>query len=101
MSLKKPIAFLTEFQERVYKAVKAIPKGKVASYSYIAQKIGSPGAARAVGNALNKNRFLDVPCHRVVRQDGFIGGYAWGREEKIRLLEKEGIRINKNKIVQI
>ena len=78
----------------MYSAVKNIPKGRVATYGEIARAAGVPGAARAVGNALNKNIFADVPCHRVVRSDGTIGGYAWGTAEKIKVLMSEGVDIN-------
>ena len=78
------------FTDRVYDVVRKIPKGKTLTYGQVAAAIGSPGAARAVGNALNKNRHKDVPCHRVVRADGSIGGYAWGAEEKKEILKREG-----------
>lgn len=81
---------LTKFQEKVYNIVKKIPKGKVLTYKEVARMIGKPKAYRAVGNALNKNPFKDVPCHRVIKGDGKIGGYAKGTKEKVRLLKKEG-----------
>lgn len=82
---------MTEFQKKVYNAVKKIPKGKVLTYKEVARLIGSPRAYRAVGNALNKNQFEEVPCHRVIRNDGGIGGYAHGIKLKIKLLKKEGV----------
>lgn len=78
------------FQESIYRVVKKIPKGKVLTYKQVAEKIGKPGAYRAVGNALNKNRNKDVPCHRVIRSDGKIGGYAWGNKKKKEILKREG-----------
>ena len=78
------------FTERVYDVVRKIPKGKTLTYGQVAAAIGSPGAARAVGNSLNKNRHKDVPCHRVIRSDGSIGGYAWGAEAKKEILTREG-----------
>lgn len=78
------------FQESVYKVVKKIPKGKVLTYKQVAEKIGKPSAYRAVGNALNKNRNKNVPCHRVIRSDGKVGGYAWGSKKKEEILKKEG-----------
>lgn len=78
------------FTERVYDAVRKIPKGQTRTYGQVAAAIGVPGAARAVGNALNKNRSKDVPCHRVIRADGSVGGYAWGGKMKARILKKEG-----------
>lgn len=77
------------FQGKVYEVVKNIPKGKVLTYKEVAQKMGSPNAARSVGNALNKNRSKDVPCHRVIRSDGKVGGYYWGVAAKIKILKKE------------
>jgi len=87
------------FSEKVFKAVKRIPKGSVSTYSEIARLIGSPNASRAVGNALNKNPTqIIVPCHRVVRSDGSVGGFAKGSKKKIELLRKEGVIVNKNRI---
>jgi len=83
---------LTNFQRAVLMEVAKIPKGKVMSYKQIAQAIGKPNAYRAVGNALKKNPLpVLIPCHRVIKADGEIGGYAFGgKSEKIKLLEKEG-----------
>lgn len=81
---------LTKFQQKVYDIVKKIPKGEVLTYKEAARLIGSPLAYRAVGNALNKNPFKEVPCHRVIRSDGKVGGYAKGKKVKIKLLKKEG-----------
>lgn len=81
----------TRFEERVYAAVRRIPKGQVRSYRWVAEQLGNPGLARAVGNALNRNpdpRY--TPCHRVIRADGQLGGYAWGAAKKRRLLKREG-----------
>jgi O-6-methylguanine DNA methyltransferase len=84
----------------VYKAVLAIPAGNVRSYGWVAAKIGCPGAARAVGNALNKNPYAPlVPCHRVVRSDGFVGGFARGIAAKRRLLEREGIDVERLRLL--
>jgi|SRR3989339_35668 len=82
---------ITKFEEKVYAAVKKIPRGEVRSYAWVARKIGKPKAARAVGNALNKNpNPIIIPCHRVIRKNGEIGGYIFGKKEKALLLEKEG-----------
>ena len=84
---------LTDFEKSVLEATLAIPRGRVASYKEIAAAIGRPNACRAVGNALAKNPFAPmVPCHRVVRSDGGIGGYsAPGRSKrKLRMLKDEG-----------
>lgn len=87
-----------KFKEKVLKAVQKIPKGKVMTYAQVARVAGSPRAWRAVGNILNKNRDSKVPCHRVIRSDGKIGGYAKGTKKKITLLKKEGIKIKNRKI---
>ena len=80
---------ITSFQQKVYNVVKTIPRGKVLTYQQIAQKIGRPKSFRAVGNALNKNDDPEIPCHRVIRSDGKIGGYNRGVRKKIELLKKE------------
>jgi len=85
------------FNEKCYNVVKRVPKGKVISYKQIAEELGCK-AYRAVGNAMNKNCNKDVPCHRVVKSDGGVGGFARGQREKIRLLKKEGVKIENNKI---
>ena len=93
----------TCFEKKVYSACAMIPKGKVSTYSDIARAIGSPKAVRAAGNALNKNPYprSRVPCHRVVRSDGCVGGYAHGTRRKTVLLRREGIKIRSNGVVDI
>lgn len=82
---------LSLFTERVYSVVANIPKGSVMTYADVARRAGYPGAARAVGNALNKNtNTKKVPCHRVVRSDGTTGGYAHGVAKKKAILKREG-----------
>ena len=84
----------TPFQKKVWKTLLQIPRGEVRTYAWIAQMIGSPKAMRAVGNAVGKNPLApEVPCHRVVRTDGSLGGYSGrgGIKEKRRLLKKEGL----------
>lgn len=83
---------LTNFQRRVYKAILKIPIGEVRSYSWVAKKIGKPKAVRAVGTALKNNPFAPIiPCHRVINNNGKLGGYsaAGGLKKKIKLLELE------------
>ncbi len=87
----------SEFQKKVYKVVSKIPKGKVMTYKEVAEIAGRPKAYRAVGNILNKNRNPKVFCHRVVRSDGKIGGFARGGAAKISILKKEGVKINGDK----
>ena len=83
-------ARLTRFQQKVYRAVCTIPKGQTRSYRWVAQAIGYPGAARAVGNALHHNPCPPrIPCHRVIKADGFLGGFAGGVRKKHRLLQAE------------
>jgi len=89
---------ITCFKTLVWRAVKKIPRGKVLTYAAVARAIGHPRAARAVGNALNKNPYASVPCHRVVRSDGSAGGYARGATAKIKRLESEGVRIVGGKV---
>lgn len=83
---------LTDFEYGVLRETLKVPCGKVSSYGRIAEAIGKPKAARAVGRALNKNPLPGVvPCHRVIRSDGSIGGFFKGVNEKRRLLESEGV----------
>jgi AraC family transcriptional regulator of adaptative response/methylated-DNA-[protein]-cysteine methyltransferase len=80
----------TEFQQRVWRALRAIPYGATRSYAALAREAGAPRAARAAAAACAANRVaLVVPCHRVVRGDGAPGGYRWGAERKARLLAAE------------
>jgi AraC family transcriptional regulator of adaptative response/methylated-DNA-[protein]-cysteine methyltransferase len=80
----------TAFQQRVWEALRKIPLGTTASYSEIAQRIGAPGATRAVAQACASNRLaVAIPCHRVVRNDGGLSGYRWGVERKRELLARE------------
>ena len=80
----------TAFQARVWNYLQSIPYGETRTYSEVAQSLGTPGAARAVGNACALNRVaIVIPCHRVIRGDGNLGGYRWGLERKRRLLDAE------------
>ncbi|HOK20779.1 MAG TPA: MGMT family protein [Candidatus Paceibacterota bacterium] len=89
-----------QFKEKVYRIVASIPHGKVLSYQQVAEIAGSPHAYRAVGNILNKHQIKKLPCHRVIKSDGGVGGYRWGKKKKIMLLKKEGVKINaKGKII--
>ena len=81
----------TAFQEAVWRELRKIPAGETRSYAQIAAAIGNPGAVRAVGTANGDNHVaVLIPCHRVVRSDGSLGGYAGGLDRKRRLLEAEG-----------
>lgn len=80
----------TDFQWRVWRAMRQIPRGETRSYSELAAMAGRPKAVRAAASACAGNRVsLLIPCHRVVRADGSIGNYAWGRERKAKLLRAE------------
>lgn len=80
------------FQDRVYRVVKGIPKGRVLTYKEVAKRAGRPKAYRAVGNILNKNFDKSIPCHRVVRSDGKAGGYNRGANLKKKILASEGYK---------
>ena len=81
---------MTIFTRSVLAVVQAIPKGKVLTYGQVARLAGRPGAARAVGTLMANNRDTSVPCHRVIKADGTIGGYNGLRGEKEALLKAEG-----------
>jgi O-6-methylguanine DNA methyltransferase len=80
---------MNNFKGKVFDVVKKIPKGKTMTYAEVAKKAGNPKAYRAVGNILNKNYNPLIPCHRVVRSDGSLGGYNRGAKKKKELLLKE------------
>ena len=87
----------TDFTIKVLLATEKIPVGNVVIYKGLAKAIGMSKAARAVGNALNKNSFAPrVPCHRVIKSDGSLGGYGSGTKKKIEILKKEGVEFAKN-----
>ena len=84
--LKKKTPKLS-FEEKVWLITTQIPFGQVRSYAWVAKKIGNPKAVRAVGQALKKNPYpLIVPCHRVIKSDGSLGGYAGGQKMKKDLI---------------
>ena len=80
----------TPFEERVYAVVRRIPRGETRSYRWVAEQLGNSNRARAVGNALNRNPYSpEVPCHRVIRSDGSLGGFSKGMAQKRQLLGEE------------
>ena len=86
----------TSFQIKVWKYLRTIPRGKVITYKQLAKAIRMPKASRAVANACAKNPYAPkIPCHRVIRSDGTLGGYSGrgGIREKIKLLRSEKIKI--------
>jgi methylated-DNA-[protein]-cysteine S-methyltransferase len=92
----------SEFQRKVLSACFDIPRGWISTYGRIAESLGIPGGARAVGSALSHNPFpIIIPCHRVVRSNGYPGGFLGGPEIKRSLLELEKIKFTENgKIVE-
>ena len=86
----------TKFQLKVWAYLRKIPRGSIKTYSQVAKAIGKPFATRAVANAIGKNPYAPkIPCHRVIRSDGSLGGYSGkgGVKKKRFLLKKEGIRL--------
>lgn len=91
------LSMSTPFQHQVWQQTRLIPYGETRSYLWVAERIGKPGAARAVGQALGRNPLLVIiPCHRVVASSGGLGGFGGGLEMKRRLLEMERIKIPPN-----
>ena len=85
---------------KVYKKLLEVPEGKVTTYGDLAKAVGLVNGQRAIGNIMKKNPFpVIVPCHRVIKSDGTVGGYAYGTERKKYMLSKEGLKINNNKIL--
>jgi AraC family transcriptional regulator of adaptative response/methylated-DNA-[protein]-cysteine methyltransferase len=83
----------TAFQQRVWQALREIPVGETVSYAEVARRVGSPSAVRAVAGACAANKLaVAIPCHRVVRNDGSLSGYAWGVDRKRVLLDREAKR---------
>ncbi len=87
----------SQFTEKCYALLKQVPKGKVITYKELAKALKTR-AYRAVGNAMNKNSYKDVPCHRAVKTNGYVSGFARETKNKILLLKKECIEIINNKI---
>lgn len=84
----------TDFQKLVWKALTKIKYGEVVTYKQLSERLGKPEAARAVGNALGKNPLpLVIPCHRVIRTDGAMGGFTGGTDIKKTLLGIEGVKL--------
>ena len=81
------------FVEKVIAVVKKIPNGKILTYAEVAKQAGNSKAYRAVGNILNKNYDKNIPCHRVIRSDGSLGGYNRGAPKKKQILTKEGYKM--------
>ena len=85
---------------KVYKKLLQVPKGKVTTYGELAKAVGLKNGQRAIGMIMKKNLFpVIVTCHRVVKSDGKIGGYAYGERVKSKMLANEGIKIKDGKII--
>ena len=80
---------MKSFKEKVFEVVRKIPRRETLSYKEVAKRAGNPKASRAVGAILKTNYDPKIPCHRVVKSDGTIGGYNRGAKQKIKLLKKE------------
>ena len=90
---------MSDFVQKVLEIVQKIPKGKVTTYREVARALGVPKGWRAVGQALSRNPHqVIVPCHRVIRSDGRLGGYKLGIRKKIQLLTSEGIEVRNGRI---
>jgi len=86
--------------EKVYKKLLQVPKGKITTYGELAKAVGLQNGQRAIGRMMNKNPYpVIIPCHRVVSSNGTIGGYAFGQDVKTNMLTKEGIKIYNRKIL--
>ena len=98
MKVKTGHASITD--QDVYVLLSKIPPGKVSTYGDIAKALGHPKAARAIGRIIANNpNPISIPCHRVVKSNGEIGGFAYGEQRKREILEKEGIKLQ-NRIVE-
>lgn len=88
--------------KKIYKKLLEVPKGKITTYGELAKAVGLKNGQRAVGKIMNKNPYpVIIPCHRVVKSDGKIGGYAYGEEIKSNMLSREGIIIKNGKILDL
>ena len=89
-----------KIDKKIYKKLLEVPEGKVTTYGDLAKAVGITNGQRAVGKIMNKNPFpVIIPCHRVVKSDGKVGGYAYGEKIKTNMLKNEGIKIKNGKIL--
>ena len=90
-----------KLEDKVYKKLLEVPSGKITTYGELARSVGLKNGQRKIGQIMRTNPFpVIIPCHRVVKSDGNIGGYAFGIERKVSMLYKEGIEISNGKIVR-
>ena len=88
--------------KKIYKKLLEVPKGRITTYGELAKAVGMKNGQRAVGRIMNKNPYpVIIPCHRVVKSDGKVGGYAYGEEIKSQMLLDEGINIKNGKILDL
>ncbi len=88
--------------KKIYKKLLEVPKGKITTYGELAKAVGLKNGQRAVGKIMNKNPYpVIIPCHRVVKSDGKVGGYAYGEDIKSDMLTREGIVIKNGKILDL
>ena len=91
-----------KLEEKVYKKLLEVPPGMVTTYGELSKAVGIKNGQRVIGRIMNKNPYpVIVPCHRVIKSDGKIGGYAWGEKIKISMLSKEGVKIKNGKIIDL
>ena len=91
-----------KLEDKVYKKLLEVPPGMVTTYGELARAVGLKNGQRVIGRIMNKNPYpVIVPCHRVIKSNGKIGGYAWGEKIKINMLSKEGMKIKNGKIVDL
>lgn len=87
-------------EQQVYKKLTEVPQGKVTTYGELAKAVGLKNGQRVIGQIMKKNPYpVIIPCHRVVKSDGKVGGYAYGGKIKINMLKKEGLLIKEGKIL--
>ncbi len=90
---------MSKLEHRVYQKLLKVPKGKVTTYGELAKAVGLENGQRVIGQIMNKNPFpVIIPCHRVVKSDGKIGGYYYGEKVKTKMLSDEGISVKNGKI---
>jgi methylated-DNA-[protein]-cysteine S-methyltransferase len=88
--------------QKIYKKLLKVPKGQITTYGELAKAVGLKNGQRVVGKTMNKNPYpVIIPCHRVIKSDGKIGGYAYGDVIKSNMLTKEGIEIKNGKILDL
>ncbi|MDX1596289.1 MAG: MGMT family protein [Nitrosopumilaceae archaeon] len=87
-------------EKKIYKKLLEVPEGKITTYGELAKAVGLENGQRVIGNVMNKNPYpVIIPCHRVVKSDGKVGGYAYGSKVKSNMLAKEGLEIEDGKII--